>query len=80
MKKNNIKKICDKALNIRYSNVQLLDVDVMLKHKYDYSNNKWIFDSWFLIIKIKSGDDEIKFNEIENYIESLIGFECSINF
>jgi hypothetical protein len=82
-----IKRLVESSLDTSFGgDVMINDLVVLPTQKFDENMNKWVPDSHtiFLSIKNKSGSPyyESKFtiNEITNFLESLLGIECCVDF
>jgi hypothetical protein len=86
MDKNRLKKVVQSALDISYSGVTIKDFEVLETNKPD-ETGKWVHDSYALFVGLNrvsiDREDYLEMcNErrIENQLECLLGFECSVNF
>jgi hypothetical protein len=86
MDENRLKKVVQSALDISYSGVTIREFKMLETNKPD-ETGKWVHDSYALFMDLNrvSIDDEkylekSKERSVENFLESLLGFECSVNF
>jgi hypothetical protein len=57
------------------------DMVVVPTQKYSEDINEWIPDSYSLFIQIQKGSVTLnRPNETESFLESLLGFECCVDF
>ena len=81
MDKNRLKKVVQSALDISYNKSLLIsEFRALQTHMYDNNKCDWVPDSYslFLVIKkIKDCDDN---RNVSMFIESVIGFECVVDF
>ena len=92
MDQNKLKKICQKALDISYQGITISDFQAMPTQRFSEENNKWIPDSYTLFIMLKKPPvdykdsnhvftkDDSSYRGVENFLESLIGFEVCVDF
>ena len=81
MDENRLKKVVQSALDISYDKSLLIsEFRALQTHMYDNNKCDWVPDSYslFLVIKkIKDCDDN---RNVSRFIESVIGFECVVDF
>ena len=83
MDKNRIKKLCEYVLESE--NVMITEFRMLPTYRFD-DKNEWVPDSCSLFFRIKEINiDEhnirlISVHRITNLIESLLGFECMVDF
>ena len=78
MDQNRLKKICEMALESR--GITVTEFRALPTQSYDHEQGKWVPDSYslFLVLKqIKDCDDN---RNVSSFIESVIGFECVVDF
>lgn len=87
-----LKKICEEALGISYKGVSIFEFRAIPTQKFDNEKNEWIPDSHTLFIMLKKpptnyDDNEYNFiqdsqnyRSVENFLESLLGLECCVDF
>ena len=79
-----LKKIVQSALDLSFSGVSIVDFNVIPTHKWDENVTKWVPDSYSLFITLKRGKilngNSYNTIDIENLLQSLIGFDCCVNF
>jgi len=86
MDESRIKKIVQSALDISFSGVTIREFKMLETNKPDETGT-WVHDSYALFMDLNrvsiDREDYLEMcNErrIENQLESLLGFECSVNF
>jgi hypothetical protein len=81
MDENRLKKVVQSALDISYDKSLLIsEFRALQTHMYDNNKCDWVPNSYslFLVIKkIKDCDDN---RNVSRFIESVIGFECVVDF
>jgi hypothetical protein len=82
-----LKKIVQSWLDTSYSGVTIKEFLILHTNKLDEETGKWVSDSFTLFINLsRSGVDEEKWIEmsnkrnVESLLESLLGFECCVDF
>jgi hypothetical protein len=82
MDKDRLKKIVETSLVSHFGDDLLInDMVVVPTQKYSEDINEWIPDSYSLFIQIQKGSVTLnRPNETESFLESLLGFECCVDF
>ena len=82
MDKDRLKKIVETSLVSHFGDDLLInDMVVVPTQKYSEDINEWIPDSYSLFIQIKKGSVILnRPGEMECFLESLLGFECCVDF
>jgi hypothetical protein len=79
-----LKKIVQSSLDLSFSGVTLVDFVMLPVNKWDESVERWVPDSYSLFITLKRGKilngNSYNTIDIENLLQSLIGFDCCVNF
>lgn len=64
-----------------FSELEIVDFEVVPTYKYDESTDSWITDSFSMFIQMLRGDDsDVTINDVESFLGSLFGIECCIDF
>jgi hypothetical protein len=79
---NKLKKICELALDTSYSGVTITEFRAIPTQRFDTESCKWVPDSYSLFIMAKKGSllEFRECREIENFLETLFGFEVCVDF
>lgn len=81
MDENRLKKIIQSALDISYNeSLEISEFRALQKHSYDNEKCEWIPDSHTLFLVVKKLKDYDDLRNISTLIESVIGFECVVDF
>jgi hypothetical protein len=81
MDQNRLKQLCLSALGVSYPKVEICDFVVVPTFKYDDTQNDWTPDSYSLFVQVKKGSVILnRPGEMESFLESLLGFECCVDF
>ena len=77
-----IKRIVESSLNTSFGGeISIVDMVVLPTQKYDEEASKWIPDSYSLFLQIQRGSVILdRPGEVESFLESLLGFECCVDF
>jgi hypothetical protein len=75
-----LKKIVQSALDLSFSGVSIVDFNVIPTHKWDENVTKWVPDSYSLFLGVKQSLRLDNPKDIEFFVESLLGFECCVDF
>jgi hypothetical protein len=76
-----LKKIVQSALDISFSGLTIVGFNVLPTHKWDEAVSKWVPDSYSLFLWVKQPLRPEEFpRDIEFFVESLLGFECCVDF
>ena len=69
------------ALDISFPLLKVSDFVVIPTFKYDDSQNDWVPDSYSLFVQVnRNGETLDRPIEVENFLESLLGFDCCVDF
>lgn len=81
MDKDRLKILCVSALDISFPSLKVSDFVVVPTFKYDESQNDWVPDSYSLFVQVnRKGGFLERPSEVENFLQSLLGFECCVDF
>ena len=81
MDKDKLKKLCVSALDISYPSIVVSDFVVVPTFKYDETQMDWVPDSYSLFVQIRKGSVILnRPGEVESFLETLLGFECCVDF
>jgi hypothetical protein len=82
MDKDRLKKIVETSLVSHFGdNLSINDIVVLPTQKYDEGTKEWIPDSYSLFLQIQKGSVILnRPGETESFLESLLGFECCVDF
>jgi hypothetical protein len=80
MDENKLKKIIQSALDISFDSLIIVDFNVIPTHKWDENVTKWVPDSYSLFLGVKQPLRLEYPRDIEFFVESLLGFECCVDF
>ena len=81
MDKDKLKKLCESALDISYPSIIVSDFVVVPTFKYDETQTDWVPDSYSLFVQIRKGSVTLsRPREVESFLETLLGFECCVDF
>lgn len=81
MDKDKLKKLCMSALDISYPSIVVSDFVVVPTFKYDETQTDWVPDSYSLFVQIRKGSVILnRPGEVESFLETLLGFECCVDF
>ena len=82
MDKDRLKKIVETSLVSHFGdNLSINDMVVLPTQKYDEGTKEWIPDSYSLFLQIQKGSVILnRPGETESFLESLLGFECCVDF
>jgi hypothetical protein len=79
-----LKKIVQSVLDNSFSGTTMNELMVLPTNKWDENVTKWVPDSYSLFITLKRGKilngNSYNTIDIENLLQSLIGFDCCVNF
>jgi hypothetical protein len=75
-----LKKIVQSALDLSFSGVSIVDFNVIPTHKWDENVTKCVPDSYSLFLGVKQPLRLEYPRDIEFFVESLLGFECCVDF
>jgi len=77
-----IKRLVESSLNTSFGGeIQIDNLTILPTQKYNEEINKWIPDSYSLFLQIRKGSVILdRPNQVEFLLESLLGFECCVDF
>lgn len=77
-----IKRLVESSLNSSFGGeISISDMMVLPTQKYDEGTKEWIPDSYSLFLQIQRGSVTLDLpREVESFLESLLGFECCVDF
>jgi hypothetical protein len=77
-----IKQIVESSLDTSFGgDISIVDMMVLPTQKYDEGTKEWIPDSYSLFLQIRRGSVTLdRPREVESFLESLLGFECCVDF
>jgi hypothetical protein len=77
-----IKRIVKSSLDTSFGgDISIVDMMVLPTQKYDEGTKEWIPDSYSLFLQIQRGSVTLdRPREVESFLESLLGFECCVDF
>ena len=77
-----IKQIVESSLDTSFGgDISIVDMMVLPTQKYDEGTKEWIPDSYSLFLQIQRGSVTLDLpREVESFLESLLGFECCVDF
>jgi hypothetical protein len=77
-----IKRIVESSLNTSFGGeITIVSLTVLPTQKYNEEVSKWIPDSYSLFLQIRKGSVILdRPNQVESLLESLLGFECCVDF
>ena len=77
-----IKRVVESSLNTSFGgDISIVDMTVLPTQKHDKETNEWIHDSYSLFVQIRKGSLILnRPGEVESFLESLLGFECCVDF
>jgi len=81
MDENRLKKVVQSALDISYDKSLLIfEFRALQTHMYDNDKCDWVPDSYSLFLSLKRIKDCNDNRNVSRFIESVIGFECVVDF
>ena len=82
MDKDRLRKIVETSLVSHFGDdLSINDMVVLPTQKYDEGTKAWIPDSYSLFLQIQKGSVILnRPGETESFLESLLGFECCVDF
>jgi hypothetical protein len=82
MDKDRLRKIVETSLVSHFGDdLSINDMVVLPTQKYDEGTKEWIPDSYSLFLQIQKGSVILnRPGETESFLESLLGFECCVDF
>ena len=77
-----IKRLVESSLETSFGgDISIVDMMVLPTQKYDEGKKEWIPDSYSLFLQIQRGSVTLDLpREVESFLESLLGFECCVDF
>ena len=77
-----IKRLVESSLNTSFGDdISIIDMTVLPTQKHDEETNEWVPDSYSLFVQIRKGSVILnRPGEVESFLESLLGFECCVDF
>lgn len=77
-----IKRVVETSLKSSFGDViSISDMVVLPTQKFDEMINDWVPDSFSLFLQIQKGSIILdRPRQIESFLESLLGFECCVDF
>ena len=77
-----IKRLVESSLNSSFGGeISISDMVVLPTQKYDEGTKEWVPDSYSLFLQIQRGSVTLDLpREVESFLESLLGFECCVDF
>lgn len=80
MDQNRLRRICEMALNSR--GVIITEFRALPTQSFDPEKGDWVPHSYslFLGLRKKESTELIRSGDLENFLESLLGFECVVDF
>ena len=81
MDESRLKKIIQSALDISYDqSLVISEFRALQTHSYDNTKSEWVPDSYSLFLVVKKIKDCNDLRNVSTFIESVIGFECVVDF
>lgn len=88
MNVNKLRKLCQEVLNTSYQGLTIFEFNPFQTQMYNPTKNEWEPSDYVLFIKVKReniGDDypnhgAIDKRNIDSHLESVLGFECCVDF
>jgi hypothetical protein len=78
---NRLKKVVQSALDISYDKSLLIsEFRALQTHMYDNNKCDWVPNSYSLFLSLKRIKDCDDNRNVSSFIESVIGFECVVDF
>ena len=80
MDQNRLRRICEMALDSR--GVIVTEFRALPTQSFDHEKGDWVPDSYslFLGLRRKESTELERPGDLENLLESLLGFECVVDF
>jgi hypothetical protein len=77
-----IKRLVESSLNTSFGGeITIVSLTILPTQKYNEEVSKWIPDSYSLFLQIRKGSVILdRPNQVESLLESLLGFECCVDF
>jgi hypothetical protein len=81
MDESRLKKVVQSALDISYDqSLEISEFRALQTHSYDNIKGEWVPDSYSLFLVVKKLKDYDDLRNVSTLIESVIGFECVVDF
>jgi hypothetical protein len=81
MDKNRLKKVVQSALDISFDeSLQISEFRALPTHTYDNEKGEWVPDSYSLFLVVKKLKDHDDLRNVSTLLESVLGFECVVDF
>jgi hypothetical protein len=77
-----IKRLVESSLDTSFGgDISIVNMTILPTQKYDEKVSDWIPDSYSLFVQIRKGSVILdRPREVEFLLESLLGFECCVDF
>jgi hypothetical protein len=77
-----IKQIVESSLNTSFGGeISIVDLVVLPTQQYSEESKEWVPNSYSLFVQIRKGSVILtQPGEVESFLESLLGFECCVDF
>ena len=77
-----IKQIVESSLNTSFGGeISIVDLVVLPTQQYSEESKEWVPNSYSLFVQIRKGSVILnRPGEMESFLESLLGFECCVDF
>ena len=77
-----IKQIVKSSLNTSFGGeISIIDLVVLPTQQYSEESKEWVPNSYSLFVQIRKGSVILnRPGEVESFLESLLGFECCVDF
>jgi len=77
-----IKRIVESSLNTSFGGeISIVDLVVLPTQQYSEESKDWVPNSYSLFVQIRKGSVILnRPGEVESFLESLLGFECCVDF
>jgi hypothetical protein len=77
-----IKRIVESSLNTSFGgDISIVDLVVLPTQQYSEETKDWVPNSYSLFVQIRKGSVILnRPGEVESFLESLLGFECCVDF
>ena len=81
MVEDNLRKICLKALKNSFPTLQVVDMIILPTYRHDEIKNDWVKDSYTFFIQLKKNENGVDtVMDVTNFLKSLFGFGCCVDF
>ncbi len=81
MDESRLKKVVQSALDISYDqSLVISEFRALQTQSYDNDKSEWVPDSYSLFLVVKKIKDCNDLRNVSTFIESVIGFECVVDF